>query len=693
MSITVQGPGGSSIEFPDGTDAATIDKVMRQATGAKPSAAPAAGPEPGLAEAIGRGAAAGATFNFYDELAGLSKASGDRGADQPMSLGQLVKGAYKKLTGDPEAEQRYQAEVDTQRKAQEAAQQAHPAGYLGGEVLGSIPSVVAGGAAGSALRATGVPGSGAAAALLSGAPAEGAGAVARGAALVGSGAGYGALAGAGAAKEGERAAGAGSGALTGAIAAPLVAGAGAVLGNVAGHIGATISPARRAAGAVREAVESDSGNVGDIASQMAGAQARGQPATMADLAGPNVRGLASSLTRAPGATKTEAQRFLEDRQLGADPASIGSNAPPPGGVSSPGSSQGERINDALTGLTGGSTRGTLATADDIVTQRAADAAPLYEAAHAAQIPNDAIPVHLLDRLQRAGVFDEAVQKMGVRGEPFDIGTVQPWDVMKEALGDRIGAAQRAGQNSAARDFTRLKNDLTGAIDAAVPVYAQARQVFAGHSELNDALEAGAKAFAPSVPREALQREYAALGTDGERQMYRLGFVNPEGGDKAKLLMGNRAIREKISAIAPDTASREDFFGRLGTESQMFRTAATLGNSATAGRLAEDAQVGRHIAEAPHVIGSLVTGNFHPLIGLAARQMARVDPNTRQRVLQNIHDLVLNPDPARVQAFADQITQSQMAEGTRQRVIAGVRTMLRALPRAVTTGSQIVPETQ
>ena len=33
MTMSVQGPGGIVVDFPDGTDAATIDKVMRQATG------------------------------------------------------------------------------------------------------------------------------------------------------------------------------------------------------------------------------------------------------------------------------------------------------------------------------------------------------------------------------------------------------------------------------------------------------------------------------------------------------------------------------------------------------------------------------------------------------------------------------------------------------------------------------------
>ena len=45
MTITVQAPNGVSVDFPEGTDADTISKVMRQATGAETSQPAAPTPE------------------------------------------------------------------------------------------------------------------------------------------------------------------------------------------------------------------------------------------------------------------------------------------------------------------------------------------------------------------------------------------------------------------------------------------------------------------------------------------------------------------------------------------------------------------------------------------------------------------------------------------------------------------------
>ncbi len=70
MGITVQGPGGVTIQFPDGTDATTIDRVMRQNFA---GAQTPAGPAPSMAESLFRGAAEGATLGFGDEIGLLSR--------------------------------------------------------------------------------------------------------------------------------------------------------------------------------------------------------------------------------------------------------------------------------------------------------------------------------------------------------------------------------------------------------------------------------------------------------------------------------------------------------------------------------------------------------------------------------------------------------------------------------------------
>lgn len=106
MTITVEHPNGAKIEFPDGTDQATISRVMSGMGGAKK-------PSMGLLESFGRGAADGATFNFGDEL-GL---------------------------------------VD--RAKQHASREANPWTHFAGEMVGSLAPMIAAGPAGPAVAGAG----------------------------------------------------------------------------------------------------------------------------------------------------------------------------------------------------------------------------------------------------------------------------------------------------------------------------------------------------------------------------------------------------------------------------------------------------------------------------------------------------------------------------------------------------------
>lgn len=63
MGITVRGPDGATVEFPDGTNATTIDRVMRERSG----------PAPGMGESLLRGIGEGATLGLGDEIGLLSR--------------------------------------------------------------------------------------------------------------------------------------------------------------------------------------------------------------------------------------------------------------------------------------------------------------------------------------------------------------------------------------------------------------------------------------------------------------------------------------------------------------------------------------------------------------------------------------------------------------------------------------------
>ncbi len=226
-------------------------------------------------------------------------------------------------------------------------------------------------------------------------------------------------------------------------------------------------------------------------------------------------------------------------------------------------------------------RGTLAEGDRIVAERKAESGPFYKEADAARItPVEDIPMDLLDRLEAVGAFQKAAQIAKEEGKPFDIGSLKSWDYMKKALDTKIDKAKRKGDNGAVMRWGSLKKEMLSVLDKTSPAYAKARQIYAGHSEMLDALAAGKKALGKT--REEVEREVADLGTDGERAAYRQGFGNAlreklsktsDNSDLPHAIAGNDQIRTKTAVIAgPQGAQAMD--AAIANEGQQFAQAMT-----------------------------------------------------------------------------------------------------------------------
>lgn len=654
-----------------------------------PNAAGGAGAQarsaPSVGESLGRGAVQGATMNWDADLAGVNAASGLPGSDTTMGLVPLVVGGAKlageKLFGSPttvsdlvapgsgsSASDLYERGKAKELEANAAAKDANPVSYLAGNLAGGIAGAV------------GLPAVAPFKAAAAGAPIVERAIPAVGN-LVAGGATYGGISGAGGAEGGleQKLEGALEGAKTGALMAPAIGaglrGAGKALAPVVSHVKATFSPASVADNVVAHATGADAADLSAIADRMEAAQAEGQPLTLADSAGHNTQSVAGTVARFPGPARNDARQFLDTRQVGSE--------------TSPG--QGDRISDALGHLVG-SDAGSLATAEQIIAKRSAQATPLYNAARSATIPDAAMPIDLLRRLKAAGALPEAIKKARIEGTPFDISKVESWDRMKRALDDRIGPARKAGRGDDVRILTGLKHELTDAIDKAVPAYRAARQVFAGHSEMVDALAAGKDAFNPTSTVESIKAQVAGM-SPGEAEMFRLGAANAlreklgnatDGVDKSRLAFGSPANRAKIRALAPDAPSMERFGQFLKNEQDMFATRSkATGNSATAERLNEDAEAAAKIADNLHIGSNIMAGNWKGVIIAVARHTAKLDPAKRAAVLSAVRDIALDPNPDTVRAFAARIQATEMARGIRRSVIGAV---MRGLPRAITTVS-------
>lgn len=316
MTIVVNGPGGITIHFPDGTDANTINQAMTQASGGggAKSDLPAAQDGSVSADNVVRSVARGVPVvgSFLDE------ANAATNATLAPLIDPLLPDSFQKLPGKTWQE-RYDQAVAIQRGKDQSYDAEHPVLSAGGQLTGAVGGTIAG------LRA--IPGAPAALGVTGGAlPARiGAG--------LASGAGIGAVQGFGAGEgsPAERLPSAQyDAAITGAIGGTVP-----VVGSV---IGASInavrgwlpSELRSGASKVTQAMQRDA-----VTPDMLEAA----PATtmLADL-GPNLTRQAGALAATPGRGQEIVRDALGTRSAGANQRIISEvddtlgRAPVPGAV-------------------------------------------------------------------------------------------------------------------------------------------------------------------------------------------------------------------------------------------------------------------------------------------------------------------------------------------------------------------------
>lgn len=318
----------------------------------------------------------------------------------------------------------------------------------------------------------------------------------------------------------------------------------------------------------------------------------GKPLTIADVGNQNVLGEAGRVLRAPGPGKQYAAGFLTTRDQGAGTRLIGD------------------VNEAVA-----NGQSTFDATEALKQSRAAAAQPLYDQAYTANGTINSPEISaILQRPEAQTALAKSTELMKNAGlAPSELGgsngySLQQLDYTKRALDDVIGSLQRKGKGNEARILVGMKNELVGAIDNADTTavrdstgkiiqpgaYAQARSAFSGPSQSMDALAAGGNVLKQDPG--ATKAQFAALGPN-DQEFFRLGAANalkakiasaPPGANEAARLASSQAARDQLRPLFPDDASFEKFMTAVNNENLMFTTkAATIGNSATAGRVAED----------------------------------------------------------------------------------------------------------
>lgn len=611
MGITVSGPNGVSIEFPDGTDEVTIRNVMSKAVGGQPER-----PKTGTLEALGRGALQGATFGLSDEIyAG-------------------AKGAYSSVTGGKFSDT-YNQELADVRAANAKAKQDAPIAYLGGEVAGGL--ALPAGAVGTAARA--------------GKVAAEAGRMSRAAKGAIAGAGYGAAYGFG---EGEGGDGtivqqaqnrllnalpsAAGGALVGAAAPTLVDVGSAVVKGATNPIRAAMNPIRTGTGKVAEALMRDAPPgmpiyqvVQRAGQRLESAQALKPDVMLADVGGQNTRDLLRAASNMPSQGAERLRKTL-DRRQGFQWSRIERDV---ADTLSDGNQFARTLDDINKTLREtGNTEFTKAYSQPFNISAGSDLARFVTERKYVQ--------RLLEKT------DESIQ--GMTGEAPS--KLSPWELLHRVKMemDREISRLKSGQadskaNWTLKDLTQLKREMVDLMGRANPQFRFAMDKYGDEAGLRTALERGADEFKGSRAEEIA----AALRTmtPPEQAMYRMGaarsmFQDIERGnvtrDRTDALFSSPDIQKKLSALYPDNASRREMQLRLILEARMADTRkAVQGNSTTAKQLAQGQEAGQPVA-AVSAVANAAAGRLAPAMNYLSRQVqafSGMTPAVADRVIQTL----------------------------------------------------------
>jgi len=173
-----------------------------------------------------------------------------------------------------------------------------------------------------------------------------------------------------------------------------------------------------------------------------------------------------------------------------------------------------------------------------------------------------------------------VASIGEEVLPIDI-----IDETKRVLDDQVGKAIRTGEKSKAMRLTKLKRAMVDEADISIPGYKEARDMFAGKIELENAAKSGEQ-FLKLNPREV------SAMTDGmsqsEKKMFKLGAKQAIedklagmqiNSNTVKKLFGKGGDAEKLKSVFDSPAQYDEFRKAMQKEAQftMTRQAAQGGS--------------------------------------------------------------------------------------------------------------------
>jgi hypothetical protein len=694
MTVTVSAPNGATVDFPDGTDHDTINRVMTQ--NFHPDASVRAAQMPTFEIAGPNGtyhlnapdeqAAVAAWQAFQNQnTGGSANASGanpigdDRAATVAGLRGIPLAGAYVDKgtamlnaaaqpfleTGLSHADNYADRVAENEKTIKSSAdkyESDHPIETGIGKTIVGAGALAPLGATALGARAMGMAGEALLPSMLKGAASFGtlnAGDAALRGDNVGKGLVTGVLGGA-------------AGPIAGRALTAAADGVNAVGSSVLGNFRARINPEGYAQSQIARAVAESGQTPAAVGRAVADANAEGQPFTLADALGNPGQRMLSTVARAPGDGRTAAVNFLDARQAG----------------------QGRRVSNALSeGFNAPETAAQ--TEARLTAARGAQADSDYGA-----VRNDAQPVdvsnvtdHIDGLVSPFGVPHDRIAPDGITGRLLayrrmlsgnqteldgsaagGLNNFTAAQRVRQELSDEIQSAQRSGAGNKARLLSGVLRQLDTSLENSSNGFRQANANFSQASRDIDAVGQGSTAFMRGRTEDTIPA-FNALRPQAQAA-FRSGYVDPAiaqtqsaavGANKARPLL-NDAFQQEAATVAPGNPLMQR---RLTREQTMFETRAqATGGSRTADNLADADSMGVD----PHLVGQVLTGNWHGAIGSALRAghnaLTGNTPEVRAAIGRMLLDRGVNP--ANLQAAVGQTVQRiQFAQNMARGIGRGV----------------------